>query len=136
MTPRKCKRGLAAVLFLPVVVTCPPSAHASGFALLEQDASGLGNAYAGTAATADDASTVFFNPAGMSYLSGTQVSTGLSLIKPSAHLHDAGSQASGSNVPALVTLLAPQIVRPLGNSGGDAGSVAYVPNMYLVTELT
>jgi hypothetical protein len=39
-------------------------ASASGFALLEQSASRLGTAFAGTAAAADDATTVFFNPAG------------------------------------------------------------------------
>ena len=43
-------------------------ASAAGFALIEQSASGLGNAFAGAAATAEDASTVFFNPAGMSQL--------------------------------------------------------------------
>ena len=42
----------------------PTVAGASGFALLEQSASRLGTAFAGTAAAADDATTVFFNPAG------------------------------------------------------------------------
>jgi long-subunit fatty acid transport protein len=41
---------------------------AAGFALMEQSASGLGNAYAGQAAAAQDATTVFSNPAGMSFL--------------------------------------------------------------------
>ena len=40
-------------------------AHAAGFQLLEQNASGIGSAYAGSAAIAEDASTVYFNPAGM-----------------------------------------------------------------------
>ena len=44
-----------------------------GFALLEQNASGLGNAYAGSAAVAADASTMFFNPAGLTLLPGMQV---------------------------------------------------------------
>lgn len=35
-------------------------ARAAGFALMEQNSSGLGNAYAGAAATAEDASTIFF----------------------------------------------------------------------------
>ena len=41
------------------------SAQAAGFALIEQSASGMGNAYAGGGAIAEDASTIFFNPAGM-----------------------------------------------------------------------
>ena len=40
----------------------------AGFALQENNASGLGNAYAGGAAIAEDASTVWWNPAGMSRL--------------------------------------------------------------------
>jgi len=40
-------------------------ASAAAFQLWEQNASGLGNAYAGSAAVADNASTIFFNPAGM-----------------------------------------------------------------------
>ena len=48
--------------------------HAAGFQLLEQNASGLGNSYAGSAAIADNASTIFFNPAGMAYLPGLNVS--------------------------------------------------------------
>ena len=43
-------------------------ASASGFQLQEQNASGLGNAYAGQAAAAENASTIFFNPAGMTRL--------------------------------------------------------------------
>jgi long-chain fatty acid transport protein len=38
------------------------AAQGAGFALIEQNASGLGNAYAGQAAVAEDASTIFFNP--------------------------------------------------------------------------
>ena len=47
-------------------------ANGAGFALTEQSASGLGNAYAGAAAVAEDASTIYFNPAGMSLLGSSQ----------------------------------------------------------------
>ena len=50
---------------LPFVAS---QAHASAFALSEQGVSGLGNAYAGAAAVAEDASTVWWNPAGMARL--------------------------------------------------------------------
>jgi long-chain fatty acid transport protein len=89
------------------------SAAASGFALIEQSASGMGNAFAGGAAIADDASTVFFNPAGMSRLSGKQIVIAAHAIKPSA------KYTSSAGVP----------------SGGDAGSTAVVPNAYFVMEL-
>src|SRR5690606_3935821 len=38
------------------------SAHSAGFQLLEQNASGLGNAYAGSAANPENASIIYFNP--------------------------------------------------------------------------
>jgi long-chain fatty acid transport protein len=91
-------------------------AAASGFALIEQNASGLGNAYAGGAASADDASTVFFNPAGMSRLSGKQIVLAGHIITPSAKF--SGTGASGTNM------------------GGDAGGSAFVPNAYFTMEIT
>jgi long-chain fatty acid transport protein len=97
-------------------------AHASSFALTEQNASGLGNAYAGAAAAAEDASTIFFNPAGMSLLpSGSQIVGGFALIQPSIKFSDGGSTAAGG--------------RPLGGTGGDAGSLSAVPNFYLAMDL-
>ena len=44
------------------------SAVAAGFALQNQNGAGTGYAYAGAAAVAQDASKIYFNPAGMNYL--------------------------------------------------------------------
>jgi len=44
------------------------AAGAAGFAIQNQTGSGTGNAFAGAAATAEDAGTVHFNPAGMTNL--------------------------------------------------------------------
>ena len=60
------------------------SAYAGGFQLMEQNASGLGNAYAGQGASAQDASTIFFNPAGMTELQGRNAVAGFNAIRPSA----------------------------------------------------
>jgi long-chain fatty acid transport protein len=90
-------------------------AAASGFALIEQSASGLGNAYAGGAAGAEDASTVFFNPAGMSRLSGKQIAVAVHDITPSAKF--SGTGASGTDM------------------GGDAGGSTFVPNAYFTMEM-
>ncbi len=100
-------------------------AGASGFALIEQNASGLGNAYAGQAAAAENASTIYFNPAGMTLLNGRQVSATISAIRPNTEFTDNG----GSRSPFAATL-------PLGNNGGDAGGWNYVPNGYLSWQLT
>src|SRR5437899_8001888 len=97
-------------------------AHASAFALIEQSASGLGSSYAGAAAAADDASIIFYNPAGMSLLPGMQVSAGLALINLSAKFSDSGSTPGAGP-------------RPLGNDGGNAGDLSAVPNVYFAMDL-
>ena len=94
---------------------------ASGFALIEQSGSGLGNAFAGGAASAEDASTIFFNPAGMSRLSSNQVAVVGSLIQPSAKFSNTGSTGAALQTP--------------GGNGGDAGNLAFLPNAYLVMEI-
>lgn len=97
-------------------------AAASGFALIEQSASGMGNAYAGGAASADDASTIFFNPAGMGQLSGKQIAVAAHAIGASVKFN---GTASG---------LAPLQTAGLGN-GGNAGGWALVPNGYFAMEV-
>ncbi|AXS78869.1 OmpP1/FadL family transporter [Dechloromonas sp. HYN0024] len=90
-------------------------ASAGAFQLMEQNASGLGNAYAGSAAVADNASTIFYNPAGMTQLgNGIQLSVGVAGVGPSYEYRD----TSGVK------------------SGGDAGGWAAVPNAYLSGQLS
>ena len=93
------------------------AASASGFQLLEQNASGIGNAYAGSAAVAENASTIYFNPAGMTQLQDREISGGIALVKPSFTFNNSGSSV-GATLGAA------------GN-GGDAGDLAAIPNGYL-----
>ena len=96
-------------------------AYASGYALREQSASALGNAFAGATAFADDLSYMYFNPAALTRQSGTQVVPVVSGILPQLKMHDvrgetgagtpiSGNQggqnvAEGNVVPALYGLL-------------------------------
>jgi len=100
--------------------------HGSGFAIIEHSASGLGQAFAGAAAVAEDPSTIYFNPAGMTYLKGTQATAGMHIIRPKANFNNKNSSASlmGGAVPVAV-----------GNDdGGDAGKYNFVPNFYYMRE--
>jgi long-chain fatty acid transport protein len=97
------------------------AAGAAGFALMEQSASDLGNAFAGQAAVAQDATTVFSNPAGMSFLPGPQVVAGVAAIDLSAKFSN-----NGSSIPGLATATGSQ---PGGN-GGNAGAVIPLPSFY------
>ncbi|WP_265946175.1 OmpP1/FadL family transporter [Dechloromonas sp. A34] len=99
-----------------LLVAFSGAAPGAAFQLWEQNASGLGNAYAGSAAVADNASTVFFNPAGMTQLKGFQLSAGVAGVGPSYEFRNEGSTGTGGN-------------------GGNAGSWAAVPNAYLSWQL-
>ncbi|ADE12086.1 OmpP1/FadL family transporter [Sideroxydans lithotrophicus] len=116
----RLKQTLLGISVASALLAMSGNASASAFALIEQS-SGTGNAYAGGAAAAEDASTIFFNPAGMSRLNGNQVTVAGSFIQPSAKFRDTGSTGA-----ALQTA---------GGNGGDAGSLALVPNTYIVTEI-
>jgi long-chain fatty acid transport protein len=107
--PNRLTLGLALIGWCGLV-------QAAGFALVEQNASGLGNAYAGQAAVAADASTIFFNPAGMTLLPDRQLVMAGHLIKPQAEF------SGSSNIG--------------GGNGGDAGGLAIVPNGYFAYRLT
>jgi long-chain fatty acid transport protein len=61
--------------------------QAAGFALLEQNVTNLGTAYAGTASLAEDASTNFYNPAGLVRLNYEQLVAGGTVILPQTKLH-------------------------------------------------
>ncbi len=77
---------------------------ASGFALNEQSVSGMGTGYAGRSSSAEDASTVVGNPAGMSKLKREEISLGVAAIDASTDIkHTSGQPRStndGDMVPA------------------------------------
>lgn len=116
--------ALAAVLGLALLGATP--AFGSGFQLIEQNGSGLGNAYAGQAAAVKDASAVFFNPANLTRVEGKQVLFSLEYIGVGTTFTDAGSTR-----PYLPTTPPTTLPVPLGGDGGDAGGWTPVPNLYM-----
>jgi long-chain fatty acid transport protein len=105
-------------------LTCVQSASGAGFQLWEQSASGLGTSFA-SSATAEDASTVFWNPAGMTYLQGVNFSLAGHAIKLTTEFKN-----KGSNITLPGGLTPPTGVPISGGDGGDPFSVAFVPNFY------
>jgi long-chain fatty acid transport protein len=98
-------------------------AEASGYALREQSASALGNAFAGATAGAEDLSYMFFNPAGLTRQSGSQIIGIGNVIIPRVKIHDARA-STGGGVPIG------------GNAGGrDAAEDAFVPVFYGLLDL-
>ncbi|EJC6736239.1 aromatic hydrocarbon degradation protein [Vibrio vulnificus] len=90
-------------------------ANAAGFQLAEYSATGLGRAYAGEAAMADNASAQWRNPAMLTYLEGTQVSVGAIYVNPNIDI-DGNVNFAGKNISA---------------SSDDFAHDAIIPNFYL-----
>ena len=81
--------------YLPLIIAAAlsaisVSAQASGYRFGSQSVSGQGTADA-NGAEAADASTIFYNPAGLSRLDGTQISAGATVVVPHSTFSDAGS---------------------------------------------
>jgi long-chain fatty acid transport protein len=117
---------LAAAAVGSALAAMAGSAGAAGFAIGTQNASGIGNAYAGASATAEDASTIFYNPAGMTRLPGRQAVGSLVVLKPEVKF---SSDSSRTSLPPLITT-------GLTDNGGDAGDWGFVPGGYLSWQLT
>ncbi len=99
-------------------LSLPAITQAAGFAITEQNATGLGTAYADMATGNGNASGMFFNPAAMNLLPGSQLSGGLIYIDPRFQLHD------GKSITPLHTSIS-------GGDGGNAGVAAPVPNFFI-----
>jgi long-chain fatty acid transport protein len=96
---------------------------ASGIQITEKGTKGLGNAWAGGAAVAEDASTVYWNPAGLTRLDGNHAELSVHFIRPSFKWDDDGSTSV--------------IGQPLsGSDGGDAGGSNFVPNFFYSHEIS
>jgi long-chain fatty acid transport protein len=102
-----------------VLAAASAPASAAFFQIAEQSAAGMGNAFAGGAAIAEDASTVWYNPAGMTRLRRTEIVAGGAYIRPSFN-----ADVRSASVPALN--------QPIGGGGGQAGQPAFVPDLYAV----
>jgi long-chain fatty acid transport protein len=94
------------------------AANAAGFFIQEQSVTGLGRAFAGGAAAADDASTVFSNPAGMTFLKQGEAQVGGSLLLPDSRLKDSGSTIDYPGFRTPLGILNP----PPGVISGDGKS--------------
>jgi long-chain fatty acid transport protein len=103
-------------------------ANAAAFYLQEQSVSGLGTAFAGSAADTPDASTIFYNPAGMTDLDGMQIYLGANVLFPSADFDNEGSTIAtpgtgGAAVPIV------------GNDGGNPFDAEVLPQLYIAAPL-
>ncbi|MFJ4443855.1 OmpP1/FadL family transporter [Pseudomonas sp. NPDC089422] len=103
---------------------------AAGFALNEQSVSGMGTGFAGRSSAADDASTVYGNPAGMSRLKRQQVTVGGAAVIAKTDISGPGSsplpgETDGDMVPTVGVPMG-YYVKPL-DEHWSVGFGVYVP---------
>ncbi len=119
---RQFPARLLPVFFALSIGAVPGVASAAFFQLAEQSVSGLGNAFAGGAASAHDASTVWYNPAGLIRMKESPLTGAVHSISPSLRFEDQGSAITALVGAAALT----------GGEGGDAGENAFIPNFYYI----
>jgi long-chain fatty acid transport protein len=113
------RKLLTSVCAMGLVFWMVSTVHASGFAITEKGVKGEGSAYAGNAAVAEDASTIYWNPAGMTHLKQNEMDLALFSVTTSFEF----KKQSATNI------LGGEI-NPPGAEGGDAGFTALVPNFF------
>ena len=116
---KKLSKTLVNLGLLGSILSVSQTIQASAFQILEQSNASLGNFHAGAGARADDASTAFYNPAGMTLLKQTQISIGMAGINIDARFQG----TIITNVPA-----------PL-SADAQGGTFNLVPNFHIVTPL-
>jgi len=93
---------------------------ASGFMVRENSAASVATVFAGNASRADEVATVFNNPAGMSWLAGTQTQIGGTGVFPSINF-EGEATVFGTPIPA--------------DNSRNNGQFALIPHAYAVFDL-
>lgn len=97
--------------------------HAAGFAIDYESAIGIGLATAGSALAAD-ASTIFYNPAGLGFLKQNEFLVGGQFLSLTQRFQNGNSTILGGALPTP------------GTNGGNAAPLALVPWIYASRHLT
>ncbi len=106
-----------------LVLAAAGSANAAGFYIQEQSVSGQGASFAGSAAQPRDASVVFYNPAGMTYLKGGNAHLGVSLLVPDGELENTGTTLPAGSAAST-------------GDGGNPYDPTPVPSGYITQQIT
>src|ERR1700693_1822540 len=105
-TMKKLRQTVVSAMVSAVIgVVATPQAFALGFDNPDQDAraTAQGEAFV---AQADDASAIYYNPAGLTQLSGTEITSGLELTFPNSRLKGGGSGAEMNTMSTIPQLFA------------------------------
>lgn len=115
------KNSFSKTLLALAIASATTVSQAGSFGLIEHSASSQGVAHAGAAAIGEDASTIYFNPAAMTRLSGSQIVVGGHIISAEAKFTNKGSTTFAGT--------------PLAGSDNTTDEVGFIPNFYYSTDL-
>jgi long-chain fatty acid transport protein len=119
---RVFKRSLLAA----VIAVTTTQAHAAGFQLNAQSATGIGRAFAGDAVIADNASSMARNPATMALFDKTSLSLGFETLITDIEVKDVKHSFSGALAP---------LSYGAQDSYDDIGGTSVAPNIHLIVPL-
>lgn len=125
----KIKHLAYSALSASILLCASQSVQAAGFYIQEQSVKGLGSAFSGSTTSIDDASTVYFNPAGMTKLDGMQINAGVHLLIPHGDVDDNGSTLD-------TTALGGGLAAVGGADNGNPYSPTPIPNLFAAAPIT
>ena len=114
---------ISATAIVAGALAAPGHTFAAGFAIKEQSATALGNAFAGAAVEAEDASFMYFNPATVGRLDGYNTTVSFSYISPTSEFDNAVGSAADTT--------------PLGGTAAahDVGAGGLLPTIHGTAQL-
>jgi len=115
---------LISVLCASGLMMISAQAMASAYQIWEQDGASIGNVHAGYAAEANDASTAWYNPAGITRFTNQQLVFGASIIVPNF------------KYKGMVNVITPFGETPFDNVTAQGGTFNLVPSLHYVAPLT
>ncbi len=114
------------VLCSSLLISSSSQVAAQGYYIDEQSAKRLGDAFSGGAAEANDASTAFYNPAGLSRIKQSELVANISLV-----YSDMSVDASGTSLDQM-TSLSTYTTTPLqGDGSPSVTETVAIPSLYL-----
>lgn len=123
------KRRLLVTACATGLVGVATQLQASGFQLWEQDGASIGNYHAGYAAAAMDASTAFYNPAGIVRFNRQQVVIGADAVLTDFKYKGSVALSEGDTEPFIATTTYNSVV-------AQGGTFNIVPDLHYVAPIT
>jgi len=102
------------LLSVSILFAC--NIQAAGFQVAEHSASGLGRAFSGEGAVADNASVLARNPAAMTLFETAQFSGALSIVDPEVNVYDVDNKEQSNDVAPLQVVPAAYYISPINEN--------------------